>query len=558
MKINKILLKMSLARKCKKLNISLYLLDFFIERIHDGLKNTKNKEIEYILESIKKCKDKEDFKSRIIDYYKQNNHLIYIDFLFLGIITGKYEFITIVTGIDENINIDNLRNVKKEFIDKLRENFFSYVLQDNTLKNEFLIDEKERDFTNDLDEDFVLEVFDDVISSKTIKVFDVKSSCKKIAYEYIVNVIGIYKDDILNNFDFILYDINQKTDEDIDTRRKRFLERKSLSFERMSKLDNLDELKNKLKIMNTDRSLALLDRLDKIKGDAIQNIEEIEDVYLEYEILLREDMLDKLFIPVDMYTIIEDFRNIKPQLVHFLFKGAEKHRTALEQELKNKIISERANGNKDLELTEDELKDFEKRKHLLDKQIDFSVVNYFFESGMLIYSDANGFRTYKSDTSNQISTSYFGPFNFLQQLNFGMMGIGFNRQGLNEESIALSSKNYVTTNMGINNLEIYENNDFKELSSNSEEIENHPYKSEIVLFRRNIDSDTKAGYLFVCVSSEEEYEKKSQQILEKAVEISNKNNLKLVIYDIYKIKKSYEEYMSNQNNMEKESGVVKK
>ena len=203
-------------------------------------------------------------------------------------------------------------------------------------------------------------------------------------------------------------------------------------------------------------------------------------------------------------------------------------------------------------------KDFEKRKHLLDKQIDFSVVNYFFESGMLIYSDANGFRTYKSDTSNQISTSYFGPFNFLQQLNFGMMGIGFNRQGLNEESIALSSKNYVTTNMGINNLEIYENNDFKELSSNSEEIENHPYKSEIVLFRRNIDSDTKAGYLFVCVSSEEEYEKKSQQILEKAVEISNKNNLKLVIYDIYKIKKSYEEYMSNQNNMEKESGVVKK
>ena len=326
----------------------------------------------------------------------------------------------------------------------------------------------------------------------------------------------------------------------------------------MSKLDNLDELKNKLKIMNTDRSLALLDRLDKIKGDAIQNIEEIEDVYLEYEILLRKDMLDKLFIPVDMYTIIEDFRNIKPQLVHFLFKGAEKHRTALEQELKNKIISERANGNKDLELTEDELKDFEKRKHLLDKQIDFSVVNYFFESGMLIYSDANGFRTYKSDTSNQISTSYFGPFNFLQQLSFGMMGIGFNRQGLNEESIALSSKNYVTTNMGINNLEIYENNDFKELSSNSEEIENHPYKSEIVLFRRNIDSDTKAGYLFVCVSSEEEYEKKSQQILEKAVEISNKNNLKLVIYDIYKIKKSYEEYMSNQNNMEKESGVVKK
>ena len=27
--------------------------------------------------------------------------------------------------------------------------------------------------------------------------------------------------------------------------------------------------------------------------------------------------------------------------------------------------------------------------------------------------------------------------------------------------------------------------------------------------------------------------------------IANKNNLKLVIYDIYKIRKSYEEYMNN-------------
>ena len=125
------------------------------------------------------------------------------------------------------------------------------------------------------------------------------------------------------------------------------------------------------------------------------------------------------------------------------------------------------------------------------------------------------------------------------------MGIGFNSEGVSLESIALSSKNYVTTNKGIYNIELKENNDFKNLSNNSKEIENNPFKSEIVLFRRNIDSDTKASYLFVIISSEEIHKEKSEKVLEEAITIANKNNLKLVIYDIYKIRNSYEEYMNN-------------
>ena len=76
------------------------------------------------------------------------------------------------------------------------------ILYLELLKNEFLIDGKRQDLRMDLDRDFVLEVFDDVINPKKIKVFDVKSNCKRIAYEYIINILGIYKNDILNNFDF--------------------------------------------------------------------------------------------------------------------------------------------------------------------------------------------------------------------------------------------------------------------------------------------------------------------------------------------------------------------
>ena len=103
--------------------------------------------------------------------------------------------------------------------------------------------------------------------------------------------------------------------------------------------------------------------------------------------------------------------------------------------------------------------------------------------------------------------------------------------------------------IGIYNIELKENNDFKNLSNNSKEIENNPFKSEIVLFRRNIDSDTKASYLFVIISSEKIHKEQSEKALEEAIMIANKNNLKLVIYDIYKIKKSYEEYMNNKDDV---------
>ena len=550
-KKNKFLTKISLLNKCRKLHISTELLDFIIDRMSNDSHNYENKEILNIINIIKKSKNSEEFKNNLIDYCKKSDRIFYTYFFLLGTVTGKYEFVTITYADYKDINYDNYKDVNKELVDKLRENFYEYVISDNKLKNEFLIDGKRQDLRMDLDRDFVLEVFDDVINPKKIKVFDVKSNCKRIAYEYIINILGIYKNDILNNFDFIIYDINNKTDENIDIRRKKILERKNLSKEQMSKLDNLEELRSKLTIMNTDESLKLIDRLNEIKDNELYNIEEIEDIYLEYEILLREEMLNKLYNPSSNYTLVEDFRNLKPQLVHLFIRSAEKFKPELEQKIMDTIISERTQKSEKDELTKEELEEFEKRKHLLEKKIDFSIVNHYFESGNISYTDPSGIRSYISDTSNQISTTYFDPVNFINECSgyIGFMGIGFNSEGVPLESIALSSKNYVTTNKGIYNIELKENNDFKNLSNNSKEIENNPFKSEIVLFRRNIDSDTKASYLFVIISSEEIHKEKSEKVLEEAITIANKNNLKLVIYDIYKIKKSYEEYINNKDDV---------
>ena len=128
-------------------------------------------------------------------------------------------------------------------------------------------------------------------------------------------------------------------------------------------------------------------------------------------------MLNKLYNPNKSYTLIEDFKDLKPQLVHLFIRSAEKFKPELEQKIMDTIISERTQKSEKDELTKEELEEFEKRKHLLEKKIDFSIVNHYFESGNISYTDPSGIRSYISDTSNQISTTYFDIVNFINECN---------------------------------------------------------------------------------------------------------------------------------------------
>ena len=547
--------KLTYILSCKKLNISFELLDFLLERISDSY---CGQEIKDILDMIKTSKNKEDFNNRIISYCKTQEKLFYTNYFLLGIVTGKYTFSSILIKDYDYANYDNLKNVDSVIIEKLKDKFYDYIMSDNSLKNEFLIDKNgNKDLTMDLDRNFCNQVLLDVLDPLLIKKLDVKSTCKKIAYEYIISALVYYREDILDNFDFILYDINNFDRENILERKEEYKKRKNLSIEQIKKTDDLGLLRNRLQMINNEKAKELLDRLDNIKDKEIENILEIEDIYLEYEILFREDLISKLYVPTENYTLIDNFQDVKTQLVHVLLRDPERHRKYYEEKLKKEIIAERTNKNDSDELTEEELNLYNKRKNLLDKQIDFTQVNYFINNSDLVYTDSIGIDSYKSDTSNQIATSYFSPANFIRSYGFGFMGIGFNKEGLSLESIALSSKDYITSNKGLNNLSIDPDSEFECLSNSSEDIESSNYKSELILFRRGIDSDTKASYLFVIVSSLKSDVKESEKILEKAIEISKKNNLKLVVYDIYKIRKSYEASLKEENKESKVENITK-
>lgn len=332
-----------------------------------------------------------------------------------------------------------------------------------------------------------------------------------------------------------MYDLNSKKDLPLEERIKKYQDRKDLSDSEKSKLDNINNLISKLKTINNDKAKELLER--------INNNEDIEDIYFEYELLFREDILSHLYIPKEDITLVEDYKDMRPQLIHMFIRDSEKFRNKIEDKIIKEIISNRKDKNTNEELTTEEKREFDKRMGLANNMLNPAVVNYSFDGTDLAYNDASGFEKYHSDTSNQISVSLYSEEYYYRPW---YMGIGFNSDNIVPEAIVLSSPNYLTTNRGLNNLEYNNTNEFNLTSAPYQELIKNDGKSEIILSRRGDGFDTKASYVFLTIDSSNST--MSEELITKAKQLADKSNLKLVIYDLYKIKKSYEEELNHEEN----------
>lgn len=132
------------------------------------------------------------------------------------------------------------------------------------------------------------------------------------------------------------------------------------------------------------------------------------------------------------------------------------------------------------------------------------------------------------DNVNQISVSLYSPETILNLDT--CIGIGFDSKGLKPENIAVSSATESLSNIGIT-----ESNTFKLLSSPLSELKKST-KSELVLFRKNINSETKSSYVFVVITGYN-YQK-DQEALVEAQRISRDTYLNLVVFNLPEIKKS--------------------
>ena len=521
------------GRKFKKFNIDKSFSDTLISRNKDSTERE-------ILNLISKSKNQEDFSKNIKNYLKSKEKNVYASVLLIGNVTGKYVFNGFYYESVKGLNIDAFSKENQELLQELKSHFAEYIIINNKRKNTFAERIKVgkssmKDLSQDINEAELETDFERVLNGKETNDDYFKP---KIISEYLMRSIGIYsKDDIKNNFDFILYDINNADKNSLDDRRKKYLLHNRLSNNQLRKIDELSILKQRLQGISGKESKQLLSRINAIENDLDENISELEDIYGDYELLFRQDLIDNLYVPTEDVTVIENYEGLRPQLIHQFIRNPEKFRYIEIEKNKEKIISERANGNDSKELTVDEQRKLNNLINQVNANLDQYKVNYTTDGKGTSYTDSLGLDRYHSDTSNQISASIFEGKELINFSSVGIIGIGFNKETLSSEAIAVSSNSYKTTNKGLNNLEYNEENEFKEMSSPFSELLKARGDSEIVMHRRGIDFDTKASYIFATIDSANS--KQTAEIMKQIEQIRQKECLKVVNnYDVCSKEKS--------------------
>lgn len=186
----------------------------------------------------------------------------------------------------------------------------------------------------------------------------------------------------------------------------------------------------------------------------------------------------------------------------------------------------------------------------VDDNLNQYKVNYSTDGKGMLYTDSLGFDGYISDTSNQISASVFEGKELVESSKNGIIGVGFNEETITTDAIAISSNSYKTTNKGLNNLEYKKGKEFEEMSSPFSELIKSNGRSEIVMYRRGMNFETKASYIFATIDSSNK--KQTAGIMNEIEQTRKKEGLKVVIYDKYKIRESMEKDRQLQDKEDKE------
>lgn len=534
------------GRKFKQLNIDKSLSDSLIDRRKDSYAKD-------ILKLINKSKNRDEFSANIIDYLKLKRRNAYANSLLIGNVTEKYNFNSFCYDSVKELNLDAFSKDNKDLLQDLKSHFVEYIVKNNERKNTFaeriqVGKSLMRDLSQDLNKEEVIKDFDRVLNGEDTNDEHTKP---EVISNYLMKTIGVYtKEDIKENFDFVLYDIDKGDKNGIDERRRKYFLHSNLSNNQLRKIEEAKVLKLRLQKINGEVSEKLISRLNNIENNLDENITELEDIYSDYEVLSREDLIEHLFVPQNDVTIVENVSDLKPQLIHQFIRNPEKFRNKEIEKIKEKIISERFNKNNTKELTEDEQEKLNELMNRVDENLNQYKVNYSTDGKGTSYTDSSGFDRYRSDTSNQISASVFEGKEFLESPDVGIVGVGFNEETLTTDAIAISSNSYKTTNKGLNNLEYNEENEFEEMSSTFSELIKSKGRSEIVMHRRGMDFDTKASYIFATINSSNK--EQTAGIMNEIEQIRKKEGLKVVIYDKYKIRESMEKDRQLQDKEDKE------
>lgn len=527
------------------------------------------------LELLNKAKSKADFHRLVKENYQQliNKYGSIFECLLTGEAYGIYDASLNLIPANEGksfLSHNHEQETLKQAIYQNAQALTSYINQHNILRHQLLPVEKiNGNPIFNINHNFTEEEFKSLFDLLFEKEDNYSNFSKKHLSAFITMLLSVYdKDILLNNGDLFSFELEYgyydkysemildgKEIPSIQERMATFNNEKNITSEQHYRLEHIDLLEKRISSLNAKSKELVLDKIKLIRQETNREKQAklIDECFEYYEKSYRQEIVDSLYSP-QASTEITDFREIETVMIHTFLRKADIKLNSYEQSLKEEII-----GRRGIKVTgEEKLTEEEKREY--QEKIEYAVnvlLNPVITSESLdsdsIYSDSTGFRWYRSNTSNQLSTSVFGIEQIMRQGN--CVGIGFDKTSISPKNIIISSKYYQTTNMGVNNLEIEPADQFDSLSSSLGELKESS-KTEVVMLRKNGGIKTNAAYVFAIINGYNE--EKDQETIKQAREYAEKNHIKLIVFNNYKIRKSYDEFLSQHINQDVQEEEIKK
>lgn len=550
------------ASKRKKIGIEKYMLQNLI--VHDDKfisekgRITRQAELT-LLGDIKNAKNSTDLAHRIVankDNYATAYKNTRMDIIMYPVLHRfdapmSYKFVpTSIANIalDHRYSKDDLDTIESKYSAAL----VDYISSHNTIKN-YLYPSSNKDiadFTKPFDQVMLHGIFDEVRGAKSQNEnYSIITTGQTFTYEVLVPFMTLYSpEDLEKRRDLIEFEIKSGYFEkyyknlekgiplpSLEEREKVLNTEKNLTPSQIKLFNEAHILQNKISLLKNEKAketlLGVLETSIKSKDYA-----KLEKVHEYYQKTYKEEIVRALYSPKEQgLTVLEDYDDLKTIMIHSFFRNPESILERYEKQLRTEITSARKTDKDNPNLSPLEQKIFDGKMKKAREQLANQVVTDKTFNLDSIYSDASNIHQYKSNTSNQLSVSVVSPEYILRCGS--SIGIGFDQKGVASENILVSSPIYLTTNKGVNNIEL-PGSKLEFASATLSEME-QASTNEIVLARNGENFSTKPSYIFVSIAGKSP--EKDKELLERGKKLAKENNLPLVIINIPKLVQSYNE-----------------
>lgn len=469
---------------------------------------------------------------------------------------------------EQNITKEKIKDVYDKYVDEILDEY----MQDIELKNDTTLTFKDgilgmgglQDHTKALSKEELNKIMLDLFNNENLKDFE-RNVSVGITHK-ITELIGVYNfDNLMKNPNYIKKEISTGIFNDISVKGKKYTtsqkeERVTLynvwDQDTFEKKDNLDILRKRLldelecKKITPDltkkikENVNIIDSIssksiDKIKENADLYKDKLDELYLDYEIMSRENIIESIYDPsLDNNEIITDNLS-EPLLLHFF--QVDKKPIPLNKYLEDvkKKICDR-NG-VSIEYF-DKIKGAKEELESAKKMYEIESNNYI--TNETVSSEAIGQvgtfdKRYVVDNSNQLSCMCVDSKDLLdQRIIRGKVALGFSKKTLSPDLIATISDKNIHSNKNINYVE--SKNNFSDFSSSLKELVNDDRKqenNEIVMFRNTEEATLKPSYIMYIGHDKLDSPKESEQLelIKKTLKESG-INAPLKIFDGYTIR----------------------